>query len=91
METLGRRLRAPPRSVVILVRIPGQGMLRALAAGLAAAEFDCAAPTLSPTLGGEEEHREEDSCCGGKHRAPWSCGTGVERVLRVPRAAQRRQ
>lgn len=85
------RLRAPLRSVGILVRIPGQGMLRALAAQLAAAELGCAAPTLSPSLGGEEEDREEDSCCGGRRRAPWSCGTGAERVPRVPRAAQCRQ
>lgn len=75
----------------ILVRIPGQGMLRALAARLAAVELSCAALTLSPSLGGEEEDREEDSCCRGRRRAPWSCGTGAERISRVPRAAQRRQ
>lgn len=75
----------------ILLRIPGQGMLRALAARLAAAELSSAALTLSPRLGGEEEDREKDSCCKGRRRAPRSCGTGAERVSRVPRAAQRRQ
>lgn len=83
--------RAPPWSVGIPVRRPGQGMLRVLAARLAAAELECAAPKLSPSLGGEEEDRGEDSCRRGRRRAPWSCGTGAERVPRVPRAAQRRQ
>lgn len=66
-------------------------MLQALAARLAAAELDCVSPTLSPSLGGEEEDREEDNRRGGRRRAPRSCGTGAERVPRVPRGAQRRQ
>lgn len=76
---------------VILVRTPGRGMLRVLtAAGLAAVELGCAARTLSSSLG-EEKDLEEDSRRDERRRAPWSCGTGAERVPRVPSGAQCRQ